>query len=139
MHACFSFLYNTFQQTYETKFVNLPQKSLKNELKPRKCSPPNLTCSVVLFRLNAFVSRERARRVISMDSYTGKGWGYFTHCAALCVLLAMAVCQAPLLYDSTVVYRGSLSSAVLACVVGAVVSVVHLFESRIKSLFQQMT
>ncbi|XP_054258919.1 protein tincar [Macrosteles quadrilineatus] len=75
-------------------------------------------------RLNSFVSRERARRVISMDSYTGKGWGYFTHCAALCVLLAMAVCQAPLLYDSTVVYRGSLSSAVLACVVGAVV---HLF------------
>ncbi|KAG8271782.1 hypothetical protein J6590_055405 [Homalodisca vitripennis] len=76
-------------------------------------------------RLNAFVNRERARRVISLhESETGRGWSYFTHCAALCVLLAMAVCEAPLLYDSTVVYRGSLSPAVLACVVAAVV---HLF------------
>lgn len=59
-----------------------------------------------MFRLNSFVSRERARRVVSLE--TGRGWGYFTHCAALCVLVAMAVCEAPLLYDSTVVYRGSL-------------------------------
>ncbi|XP_046689315.1 protein tincar isoform X3 [Homalodisca vitripennis] len=80
---------------------------------------------VVMYRLNAFVNRERARRVISLhESETGRGWSYFTHCAALCVLLAMAVCEAPLLYDSTVVYRGSLSPAVLACVVAAVV---HLF------------
>lgn len=76
-------------------------------------------------RLNAFLNRERARRVISLRAnYTGKGWSYFTHCAALCVLIAMAVCQAPLLYDCTVVYRGSLNNAVLACVIG---SVVHLF------------
>lgn len=52
------------------------------------------------------------------------GWGYFTHCAALCVLLALAVCHAPLLHDYTVVYRGSLDGAILACVVGAIL---HLF------------
>lgn len=78
-----------------------------------------------MFRLNAFVNRERARRVISLhDSETGRAWGYFTHCAALAVLIAMAVCEAPLLYDCTVVYRGSLNAAVLACVIAAVA---HLF------------
>uniref|UniRef100_A0A1B6EGG5 Protein tincar n=1 Tax=Clastoptera arizonana TaxID=38151 RepID=A0A1B6EGG5_9HEMI len=76
-------------------------------------------------RLNAFLNRERARRVISLqESSAGKGWSYFTHCAALCVLVAIAVCQAPILFDCTVVYRKSLNTAVLICVVG---TVVHLF------------
>lgn len=52
------------------------------------------------------------------------GWGYFTHCAALSVLIALAVCHAPLLHDYTVVYRGSLDGSVLACVVTAIL---HLF------------
>lgn len=78
-----------------------------------------------MFRLNAFMNRERARRIISLqENSTGHGWSYFTHCAALCVLVAIAVCQAPILYDCTVVYRKSLNTAVLVCVVGAVV---HLF------------
>ncbi|RZF42831.1 hypothetical protein LSTR_LSTR003655, partial [Laodelphax striatellus] len=75
-------------------------------------------------RLNAFMNRQRSRNVITLSDNVGHGWGYFSHCAALSVLIAMAVCEAPLLYDCTIVYRGSLSCAVLACVVGAVV---HLF------------
>lgn len=58
------------------------------------------------------------------EGRAASGWGYFTHCAALCVLLAIAVCCAPLLHDYTVVYRGSLDSSVLVCVVS---TILHLF------------
>lgn len=45
---------------------------------------------------------------------------YFIHCTALCVFLAIAICSAPLLYDYSVVYRGSLDGAILACIVATV-------------------
>ncbi|KAK7869725.1 hypothetical protein R5R35_011794 [Gryllus longicercus] len=89
-----------------------------------------LASSLVLYlygygRFTAFLDAERERRVIILrQTRSGSGWGYFTHCAALCVLLAIAVCNAPLLYDYTVVYRCSLDNAVLACVIGAIL---HLF------------
>ena len=32
---------------------------------------------------------------------------YFPHCSAMCVLIALAVCNAPLLYDFTLIYKVS--------------------------------
>ncbi|XP_025155773.1 protein tincar [Harpegnathos saltator] len=76
-------------------------------------------------RFTAFLNQERERRVIlPKDGRDGNGWVYFTHCTALCVFLAIAICSAPLLYDYTVVYRGSLDGAILACIIG---TILHLF------------
>ncbi|KAK6639249.1 hypothetical protein RUM43_007520 [Polyplax serrata] len=88
-----------------------------------------LSTSLVLYlygygRFNAFLNAERERKVIVFRENKSSGWGYFTHCAALSVLIALAVCHAPLLHDYTVVYRGSLDGSVLACVVTAIL---HLF------------
>ena len=49
---------------------------------------------------------------------------FFSHCAAMCVLIALAVCNGPLLYDYTLIYKGSLDGTVLACVIG---TILHLF------------
>lgn len=82
-------------------------------------------CHLVYCRLNSFLNRERARRVISLkDAYSGRTWGYFTHCAALCILVAIGVCEAPLLYDFTLIYRGSLDLLVLTVILS---SILHLF------------
>ncbi|KAL6445590.1 hypothetical protein ACFW04_000848 [Cataglyphis niger] len=76
-------------------------------------------------RFTAFLNQERERRVIlSKDGRDGNGWVYLPHCAALVVFLAISICGAPLLYDYTVVYRGSLDGAILACIIG---TIVHLF------------
>ncbi|XP_072760069.1 protein tincar isoform X2 [Anoplolepis gracilipes] len=76
-------------------------------------------------RFTAFLNQERERRVIlSKDGRDGNGWVYLPHCAALVVFLAIAICGAPLLYDYTVVYRGSLDGAILACIIG---TILHLF------------
>lgn len=89
-----------------------------------------LASSLVLYlyghgRFNSFLNHQHSSKHIFPQTQTsGSGWGYFTHCAALCCLLAVAVCNAPLLYDYTIVYRGSLDGAVLACIVGAIL---HLF------------
>lgn len=61
---------------------------------------------------------------MSKENRNGNGWIYFIHCTALCVFLAIAICSAPLLYDYSVVYRGSLDGAILACLVA---TVLHLF------------
>ncbi|XP_076479729.1 transmembrane protein tincar isoform X3 [Bombus vancouverensis nearcticus] len=72
-------------------------------------------------RFTAFLSQERERRIIlSKENRNGNGWMYFMHCTALCVFLSIAICSAPLLYDYSVVYRGSLDGAILACVVATV-------------------
>lgn len=88
-----------------------------------------LASSLVLYlygygRFNAFLRTERERRVVVLGGASGASLGYFTHCAALCVLLALSVCNAPLLFDYTMVYRGSLDGAILATAVGAIL---HLF------------
>ncbi|XP_043481058.1 protein tincar isoform X3 [Leptopilina heterotoma] len=76
-------------------------------------------------RFMAFLNQERERRVIILkEGRYGNGWGYITHCAALCVFLAIAFCSAPLLSDFVVVYRGSLDGAVLVCIIS---TVLHLF------------
>ncbi|XP_011690592.1 PREDICTED: protein tincar [Wasmannia auropunctata] len=72
-------------------------------------------------RFTAFLNQERERRVIlSKDGREGNGWVYLPHCAAFVVFLAIVICGTPLLYDYTVVYRGSLDGAILACIVGMI-------------------
>lgn len=72
-------------------------------------------------RYNAFLTHEKACKVISVE---GREWGYLTHCAALCVLLAITVVEGPLLVDLAVIYKSSVDRAALVSVVGAVL---HLF------------
>ncbi|KAL7294943.1 hypothetical protein TKK_0011863 [Trichogramma kaykai] len=69
-------------------------------------------------RFTMFLNQERERRIIlSKDTRADDtGWTYITHPAAVCLFLAISICNAPLLYDYTVVYRGSLDGAVLACI-----------------------
>ncbi|XP_044018086.1 protein tincar isoform X4 [Aphidius gifuensis] len=77
-------------------------------------------------RFASFLEQEKERNIIMAKErkINRSGWTYFTHCAALCVFLAIAICNAPLLYDYTVVYRGSLDGAILFCIIS---TVLHLF------------
>ncbi|XP_012537173.1 protein tincar isoform X2 [Monomorium pharaonis] len=76
-------------------------------------------------RFTAFLNQERERRVILLkDGREGNSWVYLPHCASFVVFLAIVICGAPLLYDFTVVYRGSLDGAILACIIGMIL---HLF------------
>lgn len=82
-----------------------------------------LGSSLVLYlygygRFKAFINHERHRKIIDMKTNGSTGWCYVTHCAAFCVLISVGVCNAPLLHDYTVVYRGSLDGAILACIIG---------------------
>ncbi|RZC10188.1 tincar [Asbolus verrucosus] len=88
-----------------------------------------LSSSLVLYlyghtRFNAFLNQERERKVIMLKEGSNSKWSYFTHCAALCVLVSVGICNAPLLHDYTVLYRGSLDDTTLACIVGGIL---HLF------------
>ncbi|XP_068897552.1 protein tincar isoform X2 [Tenebrio molitor] len=88
-----------------------------------------LSSSLVLYlyghtRFNAFLNQERERKVIMLKEGTSNKWSYFTHCAALCVLVSVGICNAPLLHDYTVLYKGSLDDTTLACIVGGIL---HLF------------
>ena len=47
-------------------------------------------------------------------------WMYFPHTAAMCTLIALAVCNGPLLYDFTIIYKGSLDGTVLVFVIATV-------------------
>ncbi|XP_008202989.1 protein tincar isoform X3 [Nasonia vitripennis] len=78
-------------------------------------------------RFAGFLNQERERRVIMSKEGRRRsedmGWTYMTQPAALCLFLAIGICSAPLLYDYTVVYRGSLDGVVFVCIVG---SIMHL-------------
>lgn len=51
-------------------------------------------------------------------------WSYFAHCASFCFVLAIGVVKAPLMYDLTAAYRGTLDKTIFTA---ALSSVVHLF------------
>ncbi len=53
----------------------------------------------------AFVEAEREKHAVLMPRTTL--WAYFPHCSAMCVLIALAVCNGPLLYDFTLIYKAS--------------------------------
>jgi branched-subunit amino acid transport protein len=87
-----------------------------------------LCTSLVLYlhgycKFSSFINRERSKRG-EITASREVAWGYFPHCAALCVLIASAVVYAPLLHDSALIYRGTLDTSLLACVIAAIG---HLF------------
>ncbi|GJQ71262.1 tinc [Trypoxylus dichotomus] len=75
-------------------------------------------------RFKNFLNQNCQRKVILLKEGNTSRWIYFTHCAALFLLIAIGVCSAPLFYDYTIVYRGSLNSTILFCIIGGIL---HLF------------
>lgn len=71
-----------------------------------------------------FVETERRKERIVLREGRTTLWAYFPHCAAMCTLIALAVCNAPLLYDFTLIYKGSLDGSVLTAVIA---TILHLF------------
>ena len=53
----------------------------------------------------AFVETERIKHTIMLREGKTSLWSYFSHCSAMCVLIALAVCQGPLLYDYSLIYK----------------------------------
>ena len=47
--------------------------------------------------------------IMLKEGRTSLTWSYFSHCSAMCVLIALAVCNGPMLYDYTLIYKGSLN------------------------------
>ncbi|KAI4461529.1 protein tincar [Holotrichia oblita] len=75
-------------------------------------------------RFKNFLNQNCQRKVILLKEGNTSRWIYFTHCAALFLLIAIGVCSAPLFYDYLIVYRGSLNSTILFCIIGGIL---HLF------------
>ncbi|KAL3268994.1 hypothetical protein HHI36_008079 [Cryptolaemus montrouzieri] len=75
-------------------------------------------------RFNEFLNRECQLKIITLKSDIINKWNYFTHCAALCMLISVGICYAPLLHDYTFVYKGSLDDIILASIIGGIL---HLF------------
>ena len=111
---------------YEPFLLNMPISSLLYLL---SCIIVT-TSSCVLYmygyqKFMVFVETESQKHSILLSQgKTSLTWSYFSHCSAMCVLIALAVCNGPLLYDYTLIYKGSLDSAVLTCVIA---TILHLF------------
>lgn len=76
-------------------------------------------------RFNAFLNQQRESKIITLKEEGNSNlWSYFTHCAALCVLLSIGICNAPLIHDYTIVYKGSLDDVTLICIIAGIL---HLF------------
>ena len=79
-----------------------------------------LTASCVVYmygysKFASFVEREGDRHSIRLRAegpFTTL-WSYFPHCSAMCVLIALAVVNAPLLYDFTLIYKVCYTSTLL--------------------------
>jgi hypothetical protein len=67
------------------------------------------SCVVYMYgyhKFMAFLETEREKRsVVLREAAATSLWAYFPHCSAMCVLIALAVCFGPLLYDFTLVYK----------------------------------
>ena len=66
------------------------------------------SCVVYMYgyhKFMTFVESEREKHSVVLPRTSL--WAYFPHCAAMCVLIALAVCNAPLLYDFTLIYKVS--------------------------------
>ena len=83
------------------------------------------SCVVYMYgyhKFMTFVESEREKHSVVLPRTSL--WTYFPHCSAMCVLIALAVCNAPLLYDFTLIYKGSLDGTVLSSVIA---TILHLF------------
>lgn len=79
-----------------------------------------------------FLQTERDKKTIVLAEGKTSLWMYFPHTAALCTLIALVVCNGPLLYDFTIIYKGSLDGTVLVFVIA---TVLHLFLWIVTWLF----
>ncbi|GAB6031446.1 hypothetical protein CHUAL_009217 [Chamberlinius hualienensis] len=81
--------------------------------------------SIVYFyglrKYQGYMRRDLERHHISWRETSQTLWGYLPHCFAFALLIAMALSSCPLIYDYTVVYKGSLDGAILASVVAIVI------------------
>ena len=80
----------------------------------------------------AFIQQEKEKQTIQLAEGKTSVWMYFPHTAAMCTLIALAVCNGPLLYDFTIIYKGSLDGTVLVFVI---TTVLHLFLWIVTWLF----
>ncbi|XP_055378155.1 protein tincar isoform X2 [Condylostylus longicornis] len=82
-----------------------------------------LSSSLVLYLYGhgRLAARMRDRSMITMKS--NESWIYFSHCASLCLVLALAVVKAPLLNDLSATYRYNLHCPTF---LSALISVVQL-------------
>jgi len=80
----------------------------------------------------AFIQNEKEKQTIVLAEGKTTLWMYFPHTAAMCTLIALAVCNGPLLYDFTIIYKGSLDGTVLVFVI---TTVLHLFLWIVTWLF----
>ena len=80
----------------------------------------------------AFIQQEKEKQTIVLAEGKTSVWMYFPHTAAMCTLIALAVCNGPLLYDFTIIYKGSLDGTVLVFVI---TTVLHLFLWIVTWLF----
>ena len=93
---------------YEPFLLNAPICMLLYLL---SCAVVTASSSVVYMygyhKFMTFVETEkRKERILIREGHTTL-WAYFPHCAAMCVLIALAVCNGPLLYDFTLIYKVS--------------------------------
>ncbi|XP_063588514.1 uncharacterized protein LOC134765695 [Penaeus indicus] len=75
-------------------------------------------------KFNSFLIKSKQRFHITYDNEPTQIRPYAPHCAALVVLVALGLSHGPLLWDLSLVYRGSLDAVVMAAVIG---TIVHLF------------
>ena len=53
----------------------------------------------------AFIQQQKEKQTIVLAEGKTSVWMYFPHTAAMCTLIALAVCNGPLLYDFTIIYK----------------------------------
>ena len=69
------------------------------------CSSSSVVYMYGYHKYVCFVNGENEKHsVVWREEKTGI-WAYFPHCSALCVLIALAVVNGPLLHDYTLIYK----------------------------------
>ena len=118
---------------YEPFLLNTPISMLLYLL---SCIIVTASSSVIYMygyqKFMAFLTQEREKQNIQLAEGKTSLWMYFPHTAAMCTLIALAVCNGPLLYDFTIIYKGSLDGTVLVFVIA---TVLHLFLWIVTWLF----
>ena len=118
---------------YEPFLLNTPISMLLYLL---SCMIVTASSSVIYMygyqKFMAFLQTEREKKTILLAEGKTSLWLYFPHTAAMCTLIALAVCNGPLLYDFTIIYKGSLDGTVLVFVIA---TVLHLFLWIVTWLF----
>ncbi|XP_013782580.2 uncharacterized protein LOC106466825 [Limulus polyphemus] len=73
-----------------------------------------------LQKFHEFEEQKIQKRHVTWTEESRRLWGYIPHLSALLILLLVISISAPLMYDYTMVYCGSLDGAVFAGVIGTV-------------------